>query len=925
MVQILPAVPGFGEKLSSVLTQVGTDIGAGIQRRQANKATYAQALEQRGLHAQKALYGLFKQYKDDPAYSADRRQQAEALSQEYVRRGYSPYDAAVAAREDMVRGFPAGGSTMLQKAVGTQSPGAPQEDSRSFLRKTLDLPFSEIVAMPTRKLMEIGKAKNAAMQAEDEAQLQRDKTKQVPDKSIETMSYDEILNLPTDYVRNLPLKEGRKVARRLSEAAQMLTDVAFGKGLDPIGLISRGYSELEKRGISPLPKETEASRTPLALAKLAGEITKDLGLFGLADKAKTMAGKLAAGAGIFGTQQSVKTAVEEGRSPTVGEVAVNALSGALPMAIEPAVRAIMPYIKRIPAFYNSLKAAVKRTKGLVAEEGIVAEAAKNLEERGVIAKEGIQTEAAKNLEERGVSILNMAKGNSVVLNELQKETRAVANTFAKAEKYNQAELSKIRSEKFKKLTQSPLEEYFAPEKVVEHRPATIAKEAERVKPLHAAIAEDEKTLLNLQYKILTAEDSMRMGAKQLSAEEAERVRAVIAANRREHQKILDKIRALTFEIKYGHPPMTPDAIKEQIEKSFKEIRAGIEDPASKKIVAMQKALDRNKKAVETAERLVQRGEIPGPPVFDEFIKIKQEYVGAYDALIKEVKSFIKESGKSEAAADKVANAQNLLKLLEETKAQSQASIINHIDKRKAMKALEGPSGALFKNVLKDVQKDVGAFQKDWTRVKRLRSLEDMKTRSAAKPVFGKPAAAKEPQIIKQAEKPLSEPGRKVEEKFKSGKTTEKESQIIKQAEKPLSEIVGEMGGKFKSGKTTEKDAVKLEHGLVKFLTKIGRGLPQSLATSVVSGTIQSVIEHLSGKKVPMTYISALLVSGGIRTRGLTFAFTNLIHNQVDKLFIDLEADRLRERKNTPEFNKELKRIEEKYSKSRATKILKAIS
>ena len=858
MVQILPQVgPSSGTRLMNALAGVAQDVSEGFaakrKTREANRP-----------HAQTFLTSLLKQQGADAAYDPENLLKARKRADEYIDKGYNPTQAVFAAYEDLVSGFPEKGT----KSKESQEPpqGTPNT-KQGFGQKA-----TEVLNQPaTKYLGPIAKFLQSPLQMATQAPLDR--------------LAEAAKNLPEKY-----LGEAREAnANRPEDTALQKIVGATGlpwlqklfQGLDPTGVLKRGEESLAEKGLSIFPHQNQLNQLSNQGAEATGEVLKDLLLYKGAGAAKTIPGKIGSAAGLFAGQKAVKTAVGEGRSPTVGELGTAAALGAGGEALGPAVKAATDFIKKIPKAYESVKAAVAGSKGAVTEEKIV-------------------EKAVQNLEARGVSVLKAAEGDSKALNEIQKETAKVADTYKQAEKYNAKEVEKIRSEKEVKLAQSPLEEYYAPKKVVEHRPETLAKEEERIKPLELKIKQNERSLRNLQYEILNSENYLKENAHKLNEAERTRIQALIDNNKLQHQKHLNEIRSAEFEMKYGKPPATTSEIKAQIEKSFEEIRAGIKDATADKVKKLEKALEQNKQVVETAERLVARGELPGPPVFDEFIKIEQEYVKAYGDLIDELSTFIKENKGEKALAGEVANAQKLKQLIQQTREQAKASIVNQTDKRKAMKTLSGASGALWKNLLKDVRKDVDSFQKDWASVRKTLSPQEIRTSEAAKKAIS---------TEKPTPKPLEAGG---EAKAAAAK---------KNADAELKDQISSFGQKFKSGKSTEKDVVKAEKATNRYLQRLS-GLPGKLARGAIIGSLQSIFEEYTGIKIPVGILGAA-VPGNIIGRGAGVLGAAYAHKLTNKLFDYIEEQKLRELRNTEDFHKHRMELEKRYSKARVNRIVKA--
>lgn len=864
MVQILPqANPSFGSQLIK-------SIGGAIGDITEGKAERRKTVESNRPHAQTFLNSLLKQQGADKAYDPDMLFKASKRVNEYIDKGYDPTQAVFAGYEDLIAGFPEKG-TKVGKVLEGQATPEQKKSSGTPVKDFFNKPANEVLGPVSRFLQS---PLQMAVAAPLERLAQAVQPEQRLGKAREELQAKNA-NRPED-----------NVLQKIVGATGFPFLHNLFQGVDPTGLLKKGEEALAEKGLSILPQENQLSQISNKAAEATGDVLKDLLLFKGAGTAKTVPGKIAKAAGFFGGEKALKTTIGEGRAPTVGELAGASAFGAAGEVAGPVLKASLGFIRKIPKAYEAVKAAISGSKGVVTEEKIV-------------------QEAVKNLEARGVSVVKAAEGDSKALNEIQKESVKVADTFKQAEKYNRKEIEKIRGEKAEKLVQSPLEEYFAPVKVVEHRPATLAKESERIKPLQARIHSNERSLRNLQYDIIKAENSLKENAHKYTEGERLRIKSVIDHNKLQHQKHLNEIRAAEFEIKYGKPPATTEQIKEQIAKSFDEIRAGIKDPTVQKVQKLEKALQDNSKALETAEKLVARGELPGAPVFDEFIKIKQEYVKAYGDLIDELSTFIRQKKGGYAHKAQVENAEKLKKLIQQTREHAKASIVNQTDKRKALRTLSGPSGALWKNLLKDVRTDVDAFNKQWVKVNSLMNPAEKKTLEAAQKTG---LAKKDHKHSTSTPKPLE-----------GGEA--KAAAQKKKADQEFKDAIGSFGEKFKGGKTTEKDAVKAETALGRYVKRLS-SIPGKLLKGGVIGATQSVFEEYTGIKIPVGILGAA-IPGNVYGRGAGIGGAALGHKATTKLFDYIEEQKLRKLRNTQEFHKYRMELEQRYSKARANRIVKA--
>jgi len=576
----------------------------------------------------------------------------------------------------------------------------------------------------------------------------------------------------------------------------------------------------------------------------------------------------------------------------------------LGLSLAPLFQRLEKVVTRVPSAFKALNEASK-----VAE----------------IPKEKIIQEAAQNLEKRGVNVLKAGEGDPAAINELQKEVNKVSDTFKTAERQNVKQLQKVREDVAKKLPKSPLEKYYAPKKEVKSRPETIAKEAERIRPLESQIKQNERRLQNLQYQILSSESAIRAG--DLVPEQIRQIESKLAHDRLTHEKTLNELKNLNFEIKYGRRPMTTEDIQKQIGETFEKLREGIKNPTAEKVEAFRKGIERDREAISTAEKLAARGEIPSKPVFDEFIKIHQEYNKAYGELSKELGDFIKEKTGNKRLAKQVTNATELRHIVDEAKKIGEAKVLNQIDKRRAMREIDKPaSGAFYRQMLKDLRKDVDAFQKDFFKWKQIANAEEAKVaqkgteaiKSAGEVKEGK-ALGSPQKVAQEAKEAIIKP---TEEKInaiaKEGNASPQEVKSF------LSEIKGgwkNLEAKAKKGSVTDKDISGFTKRTAGFFPKAKSAVKWSL----IIGTLQGLTEEFFGYHPSQAVLSGIIGAATGKTAGGrvgTLGLTPLVAHSIRTLFENYEADKLKKLRNSPEFNKHVQELKEKHSTSKVNRIIK---
>lgn len=899
--------------MSFLLESFGQGFGQGLNKGIQNFYAQKEQISKNKPIARNLFQKQLKRYGADKAYSEEMHRQAEKLIDTYIGEGIDPTDASDLAYVQMVSGFP----------DPKGKPTTKEKPSESKIQKFLSTPITGLFGAATQ-IPELASKGSKALQ-ESFAEKKSPRAPKVGDEKLLTkpvteLTVDEIFRLPQERFQNLKPYEQEIVDRKLEESGERESYANVAKGFIP------GYAGLEntfrEAGLTP---EQDLGPQGLATAlQTGGEIAKDFALFG-AVNGKTVASRAGKAAALFGGEKALSTALNERRAPTIGEVGSAAALGAGAEVIAPLIEPLWNQIKRIPSLFKTVKSAAKEIKiPSVPGKKVAVDAV----EKEIIEK------AAEQANSKGVDLLKASQGDPASLNALQKEVNTTAKTFQQTAKFNQKELARVREEVAKKLPESPLEKYYAPKKEVISRPETIAKEEARVAPLKAKIKQDERRLRNLQYEVLSNESYLRQAkASGEPANALERLESNIQLSKINHQKTLNEIRNTQFEIKYKKSPATTKEINEQIEKSFKELREGIENPSAKKLDQIRKRVDIDKEAIETAEKLVKRGEIPGPEVFDEYIKIHKEYNKAYGDLIKELREFAKENRKVAGMADKVKNAENLENLVRRMKEGGEAAVVNQVDKRRAMKALEKPSGAFYRNMLRDLRKDVEAFEKSAFRMKNIISEPAEKAASeVAKKAISRPSTTTTESAQLRNLKEVSRDASKATR----NPTKENVSKLAKEAGTDvkatenfingIKEEANRLKPKLEKGTIPEKEISALTNKLING----AKMLKGPLVEGVILGAAQSAIEEMTGKNVPLSLINLgnRVGRGGKGRIGRSFLYSGsaYIASQVHKLIKSgLEsfyASQIKEKRNSPEFQKYRNELEEKYSKARANRIVK---
>lgn len=822
------------------------------------------------------------------AYDPATRQKIFDKASDFMSKGYDPSQASILAWKDYLASLeaPEGEAEKEGKGIGQS------------LKELKDKPITDLLKLfksPSQAFAGLlGGAAEEPIKAA--AQNLRENPIYTPPIPQQQMTPQEMIRHALGQENYAPEQDPDRAIRDVMERGERQVLGAFAKGADPFGVIQRNM---------PTPQTPAGNQAlfeaPLHAFELGGELLKDYLLFKGAGLAKTVPGKVATGGALFGTQKGVKTAVGENRAPTVGEIGGAAAFGAGGELLEPAFKVLSNVFKRVPGLWNKVKDVAK-----VADVG----------EKKVVE------EAVSSLANRGITVEKIAAGDANAVNELQKEVNIVADRWKQAEKFKRKELEKIREETGKKLAASPLEEYYAPKKEVSHKPETILKEAERVKPLQTKLHQLERSLANTYYSELrTAEALQKARAENAPQAVIDRLEAGVKLDQMKRAKLLNDIKATEFEIKHKKPPSTTEQIKEQIDKTFEELRKSIKDPNNEKLLKVQEQLKKDQSAIELAQKLAARGDLPGKEVFDEFIKIHEQYNKAYGDLIKELKEFETLHKGEKAFAEQVQNAKNLRQTVEQMKKVGEAKVANQIQKRKAMKLIDKPSGAFYRNMLKNLKADVEHFQKSYIKWNQIANPSEAKTVSAAK--RGLEAPAKEAEKVAKeaaeaAKNPTQENLLKLEKE--TGIPHKSSEDFFKSARKEAQEI----HGKLEAGKATPADEKALLNNLMRIYKKLPR-YQKGIVNGIVLGATQGLLEEYTGYK-PTTYEAGLvasIASGGRSKLAVgTGVVAGMIFKRIHAAFDNAEAQQLKKRRNTPEFQKYRLNLEERYGKTRANKIVK---
>lgn len=869
------------------------------------------------------------------------------------------YDSSVRqSMLDMAIGFTEAGldpltATRLSHASYEASKNQRKEpEEKGAFSKFLDAP----ITTPIEAIQKLGKTQGLGATKE---RLKQQEDPKLMKKPITEMTVDELYRLPQERFQNLTPFEQEIMDQKLEEGGQRQATAAFAEGLVP------GYTaierEFQKHGLAP-----EQQMGPTAVTgglKTIGGVARDFGLLGAASKLGQGLGigrKAAISGGLMGSLGAggILQQAAEGQTPTVGST----LMAAAPWAafelaaplISKAIPLIAGLIQKVPGLNKIVTGLSKKTGQ--ASEALIGEATENAVLKGTNAETLVKGEA---------SAVNAVKDEINLAEARVKEAENLTNDAIKAAQASsqleypligrvseggQAIGKKVlafeeapgvarRSETLEKLKakETPVEEYLKPKEQPKTPAGQVSKEL-REKPIREEIYKIKLQLQNAARSSLDAEYRLQniknAGAP---AEILSRGEALLNANRLEHEKLLEKLNRTEFALRNGKPPATAEAISKQIEESLATLKEAAKDPTnSERWAETKRILERDKKYVEQAEKLVARGDLPGPQILDQFIKIEQMYNKAYGDMIKELDSFISKQAKAKGMAQEVSEAARLRDVVKEIKTVNEAKTLRQLDKRKALSALKPPSGAFYRQVLPTTRKNIKKYEDNFIKMRKVLSPEQFKTRQVAKKALGAPKP--EPQAaFKQGEAVAKNP---------SPENINKVAEVTGQSPEKLKETVQGMGkqmekaaASLKSGEASEKTINEATNGLLSKFKALNPS-QRSIVNGVFYGMLQSVLEEAFGSKFPISYYSGSIglikgllkgKKGSLRREGAELfgrsAGTSIIatatHYLMSSLFNEIEKNKLKKSIGDPvKMDKERRRLKEKYSTRRANQIVK---
>lgn len=534
--------------------------------------------------------------------------------------------------------------------------------------------------------------------------------------------------------------------------------------------------------------------------------------------------------------------------------------------------------------------------------------AKKVSEATGVSTEEVLASAQK---ESGVNLEKVAEGDKQAVSEFSKkitETPKVAEKVSEAPKtfFNKKAAEKQREIFGAKLPESPLEEYYdirakEIEKEAAKRPETIARDKE----IRERLAPEENRLYT---ELRTQTEQLKNIERELkgtSFENKDRIEVLRDFQSKKINQTLENLKDIQYEMKYGRPRPSEAEINAQIEKSIVKFKEGIENPTEKTQKDITHQLELDKKYLDRASKLIDRGELPGEIRPDTHIKMKQKYLEGYKSAIENARNEVAElKGETDAASrKKIIENQELVKRLTDRIKRLQWDIVNQTDNIKAMRALEKPSGAFYKQQIKSLKKDNALFKDDLFKHKRLKTPEELKTQKVFKGEASKIEKGRE--LI---ESPTKE---KIEEAAKDAGKDETE---FTKALKQVREEVKASKKKVDEGTVDPKIESKLFKKIKGFAAYVGGGT----ALGVIQGLSEEIFNIKPDSKL-LRIISRFVGLGSLGSS--TFGY-----KMVRDYFDSAQADELiKLRSNPAAWNRYIKNMEAKHGNAKVKRVLKKVN
>lgn len=614
--------------------------------------------------------------------------------------------------------------------------------------------------------------------------------------------------------------------------------------------------------------------------------------------------------------------------------------GAMEGAMFSMLSEAMPIIKTLPGMDKLFKApgvgkaAEKAVKGGVEAGGYLG--AKSLSEQKLPSKEeiadtfamvigfnlfdGLSSKAketiSKRINESGASPDNVAKElkNRIETGEIDSEKAIIREITDITKDYLGAEkkagidtlnvLRDIKTENpkemAKKLAERPVEEAIQYEKKSKERREKPLTEKEQAKRDNAREKADDilKMQERVQDDISYLKENTSKGPKQnrqlaevaLKAKEAEL--AELKKDYAKQEGIAER----------GVEPFSEEALKEPIEKHLDQLHEAAKDPESLSAKEWEKMFDRDQKYLKDYEKILEKGELPDAKFKDRYIKTLEEYQKAYKNVFKELvdkirpkqEAYDKSNKRTKQAKElkkEIDHLQRKLNFLDRNSKINDAKVGKQKDKLAQLYQLKKPGSALTRQILKNMRKDLVDLQKDFIKQKKELNAFEKKTESAAKEVMKENA-----KLFKEYSE---KPSQKLQQKIADANNipVKDVSEAFERSKKEAKKIADQI----KKGATLKETQNSFDK-YTKYLKRQLKSLPLNVAISIAATELQGLFKEITGKNIPISYLSFFIPGSLIARGGRQF-----ISSMYKELKHDFKKDSMKE-----EFKK-LKTMQQKFN------------
>ena len=256
------------------------------------------------------------------------------------------------------------------------------------------------------------------------------------------------------------------------------------------------------------------------------------------------------------------------------------------------------------------------------------------------------------------------------------------------------------------------------------------------------------------------------------------------------------------------------------------------------------------------------------------------------------------------ALSAIAKEKQLIDTLQNRIKRLEADIVNQTDNIKAMRALEKPSGAFYKQQLKNLKRDDALFKNDLFKHNKLNSPEDLKVT--------KTYTEKSPEVKlgkETAENPSAENLQKAAEQ-----TGKSEAKVLEELKKEGQEF-REAAKKINEGTFTVADESKFVKRAKRFSKLFGAGFGL--------GALQATMEEAFDIKIDSKLLKILgYVVGGISV-GVSYGGTYTGYKAVRSLFDNIQGNKLKQmRGDHRAWNEYTDKIRKANGKAKVERVIK---